>query len=718
MTLSTSQYQPLLPDQIRCLRLSPGSDEEPLVGELETIVLNEDDKGQTPFEALSYVWGSNAMTHTLELSGHSISITSSLHSALSRLRLASERRTLWADALCINQEDIAEKERQIPLMGRIFGSATHVIVDLGEASDQSDAAIDLMDRHWRTAICTGASALRYGKALSPVETAWLLSMPPDAVDMAWQNHELPEVDSAEWDQVWDFLRRPWFSRAWVVQEFVLARDVLCLCGRRAFDWRSIMALFIDYEHGRAFVNVVYMRWWARPLDLDLYTRHDIVRCMFFHRGVRLLQATPLGHNFLSKMPPETTPWWRNSFLDLLYAYRHAGCTIARDRYFAILGLALEHHLALAPELKPDYTSPDEEWEQRIGKFVLQLPGGAEAFMHSGLKAHADVTAPSWSQHFSMTGDSALSDQCKNDQLSTAAGSNSVFSVTPVPGSHDVVELKGHRVDRVLELMRAPPLGAEPSDQPESTADTVRLQLLRSCGASINYYTAHILSKATPGSRPVLDWSSLETYVMATSLNTPMTSSSDYNSEVTAKAVLGFYLTLVDSDEVADSLWYWKEPLAEKLKADYGYENALPVPTRTTENREGDVSDAIISAQESFEEPMSPQEDDEVQDSSNRFSYEDFVYLSQKLALDLGVVARVVDMVPGFSIGGSFLTVPRGTEPDDEIWIISGCRLPVILRRSQERPGMHRLMGTCYAEGIMMGEALKREGFQWDNVQLY
>lgn len=695
-------------------------------GELETILLllESDGREQVPFEALSYVWGSNAVTHTLELSGHTVHITASLHSALSRLRLTNDRRTLWADALCINQEDVTEKECQIPLMGRIFGSATRVIADMGEASEQSDAAISLMDRHWRTAICTGASAVRYGKALSPVETAWLLSMPLEAVDMAsWGDHELPDVDSAEWEQVWDFLRRPWFSRVWIVQEFVLAREVLCLCGRRAFDWRSIMALFIDYEHGRAFVNVAYLRWSAGRLDHELYTRHDMVRCMFFHRGVRLLQATPMGREFLSRMPPETTPWWRNSLLDLLYAYRHAGCAIARDRYFAILGLVSERNLISAPELRPDYTTPDAEWEQRIGRFVLQLPDGAEAFMHSGLKAHTDnVMVPSWSQHFSMAaGDSVLSDQSKNDQLSTAAGPDSFFSVTTMPGSDDVVELKGCRVDRVLEMMRTPPLGAAgASDQAASGADAARLQLLRSCGASINFYTDRLLSTTTPGSRHAVEWSSLETYIMATSLNAPMTSSSDYNAVITTRAVLGLYILLVDSDEVAESLSHWREPLSAKLKADYGYENVLPQLERATGNRakQDHAGDSIVPAQDGSGAPVSTPGDNSSRESYGKLSFDDFAYFSTRLASDIGVVARIVDMVPALSSSGSYLAVPRGTELGDEVWIVSGCRLPVILRGSQERPGMYRLVGTCYAQGIMLGEALQRDGFRWGSVQLY
>ncbi|KAI1734866.1 hypothetical protein F4680DRAFT_436741 [Xylaria scruposa] len=29
--------------------------------------------------------------------------------------------TLWADSLCINQDDVRKKNTQVPLMGRIYG---------------------------------------------------------------------------------------------------------------------------------------------------------------------------------------------------------------------------------------------------------------------------------------------------------------------------------------------------------------------------------------------------------------------------------------------------------------------------------------------------------------------------------------------------------------------------------------------------------------------
>jgi hypothetical protein len=69
-------------------------------------------------------------------------------------------------------------------------------------------------------------------------------------------------------------------------------------------------------------------------------------------------------------------------------------------------------------------------------------------------------------------------------------------------------------------------------------------------------------------------------------------------------------------------------------------------------------------------------------------------------------------------GGYFANLPSITEPGDEIWVIQGCRLPVVLRKSQNRPGMFRLVGSCYCHGIMDGEALQRPEFSFRPVHIH
>lgn len=131
-------YEPLLDeDQIRILTLHPSTDPDaPLTGELgvESLDLTTDH-----YDAISYVWGDPTRTHGLQIPTASISpphlvnlpLTRSVHDALHRLRLPNQPRRLWADQVCINQDDVAERSRQVRLMNRIYRGASEVLVWLG-----------------------------------------------------------------------------------------------------------------------------------------------------------------------------------------------------------------------------------------------------------------------------------------------------------------------------------------------------------------------------------------------------------------------------------------------------------------------------------------------------------------------------------------------------------------------------------------------------------
>jgi hypothetical protein len=129
--------------RIRLLELSsflPG-DEEPLQGDLRVVSL--DRKFKTPtYEALSYVWGEDADSPSrhVSCSGEKVPITRNCYDALRILHRHLGIRTIWVDAICINQDSIEEKEHQIPLMRDIYGNARRVFIWLGNGTKESDEA--------------------------------------------------------------------------------------------------------------------------------------------------------------------------------------------------------------------------------------------------------------------------------------------------------------------------------------------------------------------------------------------------------------------------------------------------------------------------------------------------------------------------------------------------------------------------------------------------
>ena len=112
---ATYEYSPLDLDsqQIRLLTLLPGTFDSPTRITIETFDLTS--AYMPKYEALSNTWGSTAdpdIVHAVGKNRESaLAVTQSLATALPYFRFEYEPRTLWIDAICINQQDIVERSQ-------------------------------------------------------------------------------------------------------------------------------------------------------------------------------------------------------------------------------------------------------------------------------------------------------------------------------------------------------------------------------------------------------------------------------------------------------------------------------------------------------------------------------------------------------------------------------------------------------------------------------
>ncbi|OAK93582.1 heterokaryon incompatibility, partial [Phaeosphaeriaceae sp. SRC1lsM3a] len=103
----------------------------------------------TSFEALSYAWGNHEKSRLVSVDGLVLAVTESLYLAL--LHMKRRKRTLnnlymrpalWADAICINQDDDQEKTLQVAMMAEIYHAASKVNIWLGpDDKGEAEAAI-------------------------------------------------------------------------------------------------------------------------------------------------------------------------------------------------------------------------------------------------------------------------------------------------------------------------------------------------------------------------------------------------------------------------------------------------------------------------------------------------------------------------------------------------------------------------------------------------
>ncbi|KAK0654963.1 heterokaryon incompatibility protein-domain-containing protein [Cercophora newfieldiana] len=228
---STYPYRPLdtSTHEIRLLNfVYPPSDINPSANPTFTLTTTSLTASPLPsFTALSYTWGDpTTNTATILIDTHSVRIRQNLHQALTRLRHDRLTSPIWIDAICINQSDTDEKNTQVPLMREIYSRAMRVFAWLGPGPYFGALGVlRTAGEEYRVGIRTAQAGQR-GRAhqmvreviehllIGDAETAW----PPVGMGLGIQL--ILKL----------FLETPWWRRVWVVQEVVLAKQAMLLCG--------------------------------------------------------------------------------------------------------------------------------------------------------------------------------------------------------------------------------------------------------------------------------------------------------------------------------------------------------------------------------------------------------------------------------------------------------------------------------------------------------
>jgi hypothetical protein len=113
-----------------------------------SLVVREDHRSAGVYSALSYCWGDADDTLDVTCNGCKLAVMWALDNALQRFRKPDEVVRLWADALCINQGNISERNQQVSIRARIYDHANRVNVWLGSCDDQAQNAVSLIRNIW------------------------------------------------------------------------------------------------------------------------------------------------------------------------------------------------------------------------------------------------------------------------------------------------------------------------------------------------------------------------------------------------------------------------------------------------------------------------------------------------------------------------------------------------------------------------------------------
>lgn len=279
-------YEPFDSFIIRIIDLEPAEHvEDELRCKIEPADLSQISR-DTSYDAISYVWGKPIFSHALFCGKSKISITPTLDRALRRFRNRKEKRRLWADAVCINQEDRKELGQQVQRMSQIYSSATSVLVWLGDGPEM-DKCVNFL---WGLSSCRHES-----------------SVTAESADESIKEELARFFGDTRVDAIQRFLALPWFTRRWVIQEVVM---------RNAhFYYGSLDITSHALHHAIYILNKSTFSFNREVLD---HIRHlERVTENFEHREIEAA----------------------GGMLDLLVQFSEPACSDERDRIYAYLGIA-------------------------------------------------------------------------------------------------------------------------------------------------------------------------------------------------------------------------------------------------------------------------------------------------------------------------------------------------------------------------------------------
>jgi hypothetical protein len=296
---------------IRILTLEPSRlYEAPLKCRLFKVLLDNAPR----YTALSYAWDACKGTTSIVCNGKLLKVTRNCGRALHRIRQmqGSNSINLWVDAICIDQgntlEALSERTQQVQIMGEVYKNASHVIAWVGEHEQDSRYICEFFES--------------VGHAFD--------SKLDDA--SAWTKAEDLALEKArQWfkfvESLRKFFQRSWFVRMWPIQEVTLPLPgrVSLLCGDSSIRFECVRA---------GWQILAKTGFLAGSVNLD-----QSVALQFY-----LADALAMKRNYSSTTgilrlgQPLITDLSQLSLSSIMRATRFKACSLAKDKFFALLGV--------------------------------------------------------------------------------------------------------------------------------------------------------------------------------------------------------------------------------------------------------------------------------------------------------------------------------------------------------------------------------------------
>ncbi|KAF2867426.1 heterokaryon incompatibility protein-domain-containing protein [Massariosphaeria phaeospora] len=655
-----------------------------------------------PYTALSYTWGppvdspeciakyATTKEWVLEENGtyYALPITMSLYNALQHLTVGEKAVTaIWIDALCICQKDLEERAAQVNLMGDIYTLCRDTVVWLGQVEDFSCdiTAFSRLHAIVLTAFHTYSKA-HLGGDIIKMGNDWTAENFYERLNI--QEHK----GRLDWKGYHRFYQEcQWFKRAWVHQEVSFSPEVYFRCGFHDFDFFILAGLpvFLDaadvpigalmHDVNLLSETVTMLPWMRAKLLWDLRVRCEDIGSRPWRKFRAKAVALPVEYVSL------------DFFLYCIRLLRVADSTDPRDRVYAALGY-LNRSLppGSPPLVQPDYKSPVQDvFTRTAGMFLDNLPDLSVLSEVEDPSLRKLKGLPSWVPDFTVNVESI--------------GANR-FNATKVNGKK-LLGAKRVRVEGRKLFLRGVPLGrvsavSEPASA-ISMEGTTEQVVLNATVQSIRHWFALLDTMHPQRVKRVYKKASLLEVLWRTLI-----------TGHDGRKYFGSYAQ-GSNQMFHDFLLGWmfrarvsalQTPTPGQYHIDLRPEHATGPCWPSAAEINGFVGAEMAASANMQGIALA---------GDTRQLLATFVAVTQNLmcfsnALGIHTTDRkLFAMEEGF-LGHGPLSAQRG----DQVWLVDGSRMPMVLRPAEER-GCFALVGEAYVHGCMKGEMW---GGTWKSVK--
>ena len=371
-SIGTGPYCPLAGKQIRLIKLFPA----PLSGQkLACQLITRNLEDNPSYIAISYRWSdewSNDQLKTepfMTVNGYKLRVGVGTYEALTGVRSRWRARSIWIDAVCINQDNDHEKGQQVMMMADIYARASKVVVWLGKPANAS-LAVRMLRGLW----------------------VRMILLPPQIATDAYELRTM----FRSWLALRELVRRSWFERCWITQEVAVAKSVEIRYGLETVSW-DVLASFasqISIHPLKSHISTdasMTVKGIAQALHQFRIPWHIVGSLGMIASPPLLTAVLTLDQNLIERARDEPT-LTKGSFgtrhihllqrLRLLYQsgrrepldfylrnlYCYMGrfqCSEPRDRIYSVLSMCAQ---AGYPSFTPDYQKPIPELYTEVARY--------------------------------------------------------------------------------------------------------------------------------------------------------------------------------------------------------------------------------------------------------------------------------------------------------------------------------------------------------------